>query len=143
MKMANDRYANMAGALAIFASLGAAFVNAQDRRGPPREPPAEALQACVNRARGDACTVETPRGDTISGTCGAPEGRALACMPEHGPGGPGGHHGGPPPAALDACRDISAGDACLVDTPDGSLEGTCAEVRAGTACIPNHLPHHD
>lgn len=49
----------------------------------PHSPPPEALSACSGIAVGDACAVDTPRGDTIEGTCRTtPQGNA--CMPAHG-----------------------------------------------------------
>ncbi|MEM8609426.1 MAG: hypothetical protein AAGF92_20155 [Myxococcota bacterium] len=32
----------------------------------------------------------------------------------------------PPPAAFEACSGKSEGDRCTVDTPRGTMEGTCA-----------------
>lgn len=66
-----------------------------------RRPPPEALQACASRAAGTACSFNSPHG-AVSGTCWAPEGKPLACKPQHaggagGPGamaGPGGQGGG-------------------------------------------------
>jgi hypothetical protein len=107
---------------------------AQDRGHPPGPPP-EALEACEGLSTGAACTVETPHG-RLSGTCGAPPGMPLACMPEGGPHG----HRGPPPGAIDACSGIDVGDACVIDTPDGTLEGTCADGPHGVACRPPHPP---
>lgn len=135
---------NVRRSLFVVALCGGLFVvalgvSAQRGEGPPgghRGPPAEALAACEGRSDGDACSVETPDG-TRSGTCHAPPGRALVCMPAGG--GPGGHHG-PPPGAIEACRDTDAGDACVMDTPDGTLEGTCEESPAGIACRPVRPP---
>jgi hypothetical protein len=45
------------------------------------EPPQEAISACTGKSAGTRCSFITPRGDSISGTCGAPPGAALACMP--------------------------------------------------------------
>lgn len=57
-------------------------------------PPAEAIEACVERSEGDACRFETPRGE-LEGTCRTPprdDDGALACVPE-GRGGPRGERG--------------------------------------------------
>jgi hypothetical protein len=60
--------------------------------GPPgapgrRGPPPEALSACSGIDVGDACAVDTPRGDTLEGTCRAtPDG--TACVPAHAPDAP-------------------------------------------------------
>lgn len=52
---------------------------------PPRRPPKEAVDACVNKASGDACSFESPRG-TVEGTCWAPrEDLPLACRPADAP----------------------------------------------------------
>ena len=40
-------------------------------RGPGGRPPREAVEACTNVARDVACSFDTPRGDTVSGTCRA------------------------------------------------------------------------
>lgn len=45
-------------------------------------PPQEAITACSSKVLSDSCSFVSPRGDTISGTCGAPPGaQKLACMP--------------------------------------------------------------
>jgi hypothetical protein len=50
-----------------------------------RGPPPEALAACKSLSNGAACKFTSPRG-AETGTCGAPEGKPLACRPAHGPG---------------------------------------------------------
>jgi hypothetical protein len=107
-------------------------VEAQRREG--HGPPPEALDACEGLRAGASCSVTTPHG-TLSGTCVAPEGRALACMPAHPPDDHG-EHRGPPPEALDACEGIEVGDACVVDGPRGVVEGRCTDGPAGNACVP-------
>lgn len=53
-------------------------------RRPPR-PPKEAVEACADRASGDACSFESPHG-TVQGTCWAPrEDLPLACRPADAP----------------------------------------------------------
>lgn len=75
--------------LTIFA-LTASF--AQDMK-PPRggnggQPPQEAIDACEGEDTGAACSVETPRGDTLEGTCqNTPDKKYFVCMPERGPRG--------------------------------------------------------
>jgi len=69
----------------------------QDKGPPDKEhhmPPPEALAACKSLASGAACSMTTPRG-TLTGTCGGPEGKPLACRPAHPPQG--GGQGKPPP----------------------------------------------
>ena len=55
-------------------------------QGEHRKPPPEALAACKSLASGAACNFTSPRG-AKAGTCGAPEGKPLACRPAHA-GGP-------------------------------------------------------
>ncbi len=137
-------------ALAAF-TLFAMPVLAQDRQPPPpgHGPPADALAACRGRTRGASCTVTPPNGGSaMSGTCDSPsEDLPLACRPEGGPGGGpdgrGGPHGphGPPPQAFTACEDTAVGDACVVDTPHGTIEGICRSTAEGrTACAPSRPP---
>jgi hypothetical protein len=62
-------------------------------------PPPEALTACKSLSSGAACTMTTPQG-SMSGTCGAPEGKPLACRPARPPQGQGqgqGDSGNKPP----------------------------------------------
>lgn len=70
-----------------------------DERG-HRGPPPEAFTACEGKAAGDACTVTTPHGDELAGTCATPpEDTRLACRPSHMP------EGGPPPPPRDRDGD--------------------------------------
>jgi hypothetical protein len=60
-----------------------------------RGPPPESLAACKSLTSGAACQFTSPRG-AETGTCGAPEGKPLACRPARGPGqdkGPPGQDG--------------------------------------------------
>ena len=52
-------------------------------QGGRRGPPPEALQACASQAAGASCSFTSPHGQ-VTGTCWAPEGRALACRPAAG-----------------------------------------------------------
>jgi hypothetical protein len=47
----------------------------------PRQPPAEAQAACAGLSSGSACRFTSPRGDTISGSCGT-RAEVLACVPD-------------------------------------------------------------
>lgn len=124
------RIPSFTGLTLAFALLVPAAASAQ-RREPPAPPP-EALEACENLSSGAACTVETPHG-TLSGTCVAPPGRELACMPAHPPGG----RGGPPPEALNACEGLARESACSVVTPHGARPGFChAPEGMPLACLP-------
>ena len=64
----------------------------------PPKPPKEAYTACANLVENDACTITTPRGDVIDGTCApaptmgasassssATQSAVLACRPAHMP----------------------------------------------------------
>jgi hypothetical protein len=55
------------------------------------------------------------------------------------PSGSGQDRRGPPPEAIEACSGASEGQACTVDTPHGTLEGTCRQVPNldELACVPN------
>jgi len=49
-----------------------------------RTPPQEAITACKSKSEGDSCEVESPRGDTLQGTCqNTPDGKYFACKPEN------------------------------------------------------------
>lgn len=61
-----------------------AWAQGQSKDGPPGggegRPPAEAMAACKAATSGDSCTFSSPKG-TVTGTCGGPEGKPLACVP--------------------------------------------------------------
>jgi hypothetical protein len=74
-------------AVGVLALLGVAVCG----QGCAEDPPREAFDACLNRASGSACVVQTPR-DEIAGRC-ATEPYGLACIPMdpgHQPGEEGG-----------------------------------------------------
>ncbi len=74
-------------ALLIWTGTAIADKN-EDRPDRPEdhEPPQAAFEACAAAVEGDSCTVETDRGDTISGACATPpQVEALVCVPEGGP----------------------------------------------------------
>ena len=58
-----------------------------DDKRPKREhrgPPPVALEACESSVQGDPCSFEGRRGETLEGTCEAPDDKPLACRPaEH------------------------------------------------------------
>lgn len=101
-------------------------------------PPPEAVAACNGQSAGATCSV-TFDGRTMTGTCRTgPDGQgSLACAPQGGPGGPGGHHG-PPPEALAACSGQSAGASCSVNLHGQATTGTCVAGPNGEAlaCMP-------
>lgn len=97
----------VAGSVTAFltlAALGVVTVSAQ--QGPPREqgrqggqsrPTDAMLQACTAKQEAQSCSFSGDDGATTTGTCRAPQGRLLACVPEGGRrGGPAGGEGGPP-----------------------------------------------
>jgi len=63
------------------------FAIAQDNRGQQkRTPPKEAITACQDKDTGTTCSMQTPRGDTLEGTCKyTPDEKYFVCMPEGGP----------------------------------------------------------
>lgn len=63
--------------LALSATLS--FANGPERGTPPEE----AITACVGQDNGAACSMSTPRGDSITGTCmNTPDKKYFACKPE-------------------------------------------------------------
>jgi hypothetical protein len=51
-----------------------------------REPPQEAITICEGKSEGDTCSMTTPRGESVEGSCqNTPDGKYFVCMPEgHG-----------------------------------------------------------
>lgn len=100
------------GTAAMIAVLVASQSNAQrgSERGPPnggsgQQTPTKAmLEACVAKQANDACSSVSANGDTVEGSCFAPQGRPLACVPARGQqnggsqasGQASGQAGGPP-----------------------------------------------
>jgi hypothetical protein len=63
------------------------LLNAQEMQ--ERTPPKEAITACQNKDKGTTCSITTPEGDTLSGTCSyTPDEKYFVCMPEGGPKAP-------------------------------------------------------
>jgi hypothetical protein len=54
-------------------------------QGGPRRPPPESLAACNGATDGATCSFNSPHGDAIRGTCHAPPGRPLGCVPSFRP----------------------------------------------------------
>lgn len=48
----------------------------------------------------------------------------------------------PPPQAIEACADLSDGDACAFESPRGAVEGVCwrPEASVPLACRPHDAP---
>lgn len=61
---------------------------ANEMRGGPQqggEPPKEAINVCKNKDVGATCSITSPEGDTISGTCkNTPDDKYFVCMPSGG-----------------------------------------------------------
>ena len=74
----NDGLAHRMGQVlcwAVWAAMGAAAAQATAPVGPPPAPPPEALAACKSLTSGQDCSVKTPDGTFINGTCWAPQGK--------------------------------------------------------------------
>lgn len=76
------------GLLVISYSSCFAYQNTYDNRGERqkemRVPPQEAITICEGKNSGDSCSITSPRGDSINGTCeDTPDGKYFACKPEH------------------------------------------------------------
>ena len=125
-------------ALVALLALPASAQGDPDRRPPP--PPTEALEACDEKAEGDACIVELPERQ-LDGTCRAtPHDDDLVCAPSGRRG-----HRAPPEEALEACDEKAEGDACVVELPERQLDGTCRATPhdEGLACAPSHRRERD
>jgi len=75
---------------------------------------------------------QPPQGDNTQGQGGQgqqpPQGNNT-----QGQGG----QGQPPQAAFDACSSLAQNASCSVNTPNGTLTGTCQSVSNQLACVPN------
>jgi len=70
--------------LAIFALTASFAQDGKPPRGGKGKPPQEAIEACANEDAGTSCTVETPRGDVLEGTCqNTPDKKYFACVPKN------------------------------------------------------------
>jgi len=70
-------------AIIIFSSLGSESF-AQGGGGRHHGPPPEAYTACEGKSAGDTAEFESPRGDTVTGTC-EQEGDRLVLRPDNPP----------------------------------------------------------
>ena len=130
----------------LITGVSISTVSAQESGRRRQGPPPEAYTACEGKTEGDTAQLETPRGDTISGTC-EQEGDRLVLRPERGESGPGGPGGagkgfhGPPPEAYTACEGKRAGDTAQVETPRGAtISGTCEQEGDHLVLRPDHPP---
>ncbi|MBC8505198.1 MAG: DUF1566 domain-containing protein [Anaerolineales bacterium] len=64
---------------------------------------------------------------------GQPSGNSLA-------GAAGGNLLSPPQEAIDACSASSVGAACSINTPQGTLSGSCTTIQNTLACVPEDGP---
>ena len=117
-----------------------------------QDEPSAAVQACVGKNAGDACTV-THDEHSFTGTCAATPRGVLACQPPILPP--------PPPSAVAACENKMAGDECQLtirddddEEEDGFLSvqhegdddghavsGICRSFASGVvACVPISMP---
>jgi len=68
----------------------------------------------------------------------------LAQVPAHASSGPqerGSRPTGPPPEAIEACREKSPGDAVTITTPRGdTLKATCTQVNGELVALPEGAP---
>jgi hypothetical protein len=103
-------------------------------------PPAESFAACEDKAAGDACSFESPRGE-LEGICATGRSDTLHCRPnDRKDCGKGHGRKGPPPESFSACEAKAEGDACTVETPRGELEGVCTTGRIEKLhCRPNDM----
>lgn len=46
-------------------------------------PPKEAFEACKDKKDKEDCKFKNHHGEDMNGQCGGPEGKEMACMPEH------------------------------------------------------------
>ena len=75
----------LAGLLVAVSSFGNEAM-ARDKGRRHQGPPPEAYTACEGKAVGDKAEFESPRGDTVSGTC-VQDGERLVLHPDHHPRG--------------------------------------------------------
>lgn len=70
----------------LVATIAMANQNSNERGGERemREPPQEAITICEGKSEGDSCSVTSPRGDTLEGTCrNTPDNKYFACVPKN------------------------------------------------------------
>lgn len=64
-------------------TLTSSSIFARSQKGPPRNPPKEAISICVDKEAGSTCSIENREGKTMTGTCeNTPDGKYFACKPE-------------------------------------------------------------
>jgi len=95
-------------------------------------PPRQAMEACVGKAKDDACSFTGPGGKSHDGVCfNGPDGKGmLACLPK------------PPKEAVDACSGKNEGDSCsFTGMNNNEIKGGCFKTPSGeVACRPSKMP---
>ena len=87
----------------------------------------DALQACVGKNAGDACTVVQDE-HSFTGVCATTPLGGLACQPPPPPP--------PSQGAIDACSGKQPGDQCVLTENDSSTAGLCKSFASGVvACV--------
>ncbi|OQY31577.1 MAG: hypothetical protein B6I38_05620 [Anaerolineaceae bacterium 4572_5.1] len=102
------------------------------------QPPQEALDACLNLALGESCTVNLPNRD-VEGICiSDPQQDALVCVPENRQISP----KNPPKELVDACENLAPSDSCAINFPKKDVDGTCISDPQQDIlfCAPNDRP---
>lgn len=112
----------------------ASFASGQVRG--PKGPPSEAIEACEGKSAGDNVEFTGRRGETLEATCQEKDGQ-LAAVPDNKPEGSDRRPQGPPPEAIEACEDKSAGDSIeFIDRRGETQEATCEEKDGQLAAVP-------
>jgi len=123
---------------------GAGAQRSEDKSGDPSRyatghgPQGDAVRIYnyVRCVAGDSETT-VQAGGTISNAPVTQSGQALAGQNPQGQGLQGQGGGQPPQAAIDACASLSQSASCSVNTPNGTLTGSCTTVPTGQlACVP-------
>lgn len=83
----NKRLIRASAVALLLGSFNAFAQPGMQGQGERRGPPEEAFTACENKAVGDSCSVITPHGDEVNGSCGMPRGERLVCIPDNPPPG--------------------------------------------------------
>jgi hypothetical protein len=76
-------------------------------------------------------------GAGVQGQQGGGQPQGGQTQPTQGQGGGPGNGQQPPQAAIDACANLSVNAACMVNTPNGTISGTCLILQNSVmACVP-------
>lgn len=95
------------------------------------------VQACDEKAEGDACTI-TFGNQTIDGKCVNRQGN-ISCIPGNGVPGNGSMGQMPSMAGgLEACGGKVEGDACAMTFRNQTVDGACRNWNENLTCTPNN-----